>query len=171
MFRLGCAIVGAVWLTNAASAQEVSCYGAMANIRMTELFLSLVKGTAAHCAEKGLDSSCVALLKVTNEILHLVQNIEPDDINELKEWAKPLTHGTLGNYVRKWFDDAGAKGSLHGVRKGLSSILPHLGATSYEIDVLLGHELGSEESKVYVEEAERTAIATNLGEKLSKVKW
>jgi integrase len=83
----------------------------------------------------------------------------------------PLTHGTLGNYVRQWFDDAGARGSLHGVRKGLSSILPHLGATSYEIDVLLGHELGSDESKVYVEEAERTAIASNLGKKMSKLKW
>lgn len=85
--------------------------------------------------------------------------------------GKPMTHGTIGNYVRKWFSDAKAKGSLHGVRKGLSSILPHLGATSYEIDVLLGHELGSDESKVYVEEAERAAIASNLGKRMSKINW
>ena len=63
------------------------------------------------------------------------------------------------------------KGSLHGVRKGLSSILPHLGATSYEIDVLLGHEMGSDESKTYVAEAERTGLAISLGKKMSKVKW
>jgi hypothetical protein len=83
----------------------------------------------------------------------------------------PFTHGSLGNYVRTWFDEAGVKGSLHGVRKGLSSILPHLGATSYEIDVLLGHEMGSDESKTYVAEAERTGLAISLGKKMSKVKW
>lgn len=85
--------------------------------------------------------------------------------------GKPMSHGTIGNYVRDWFNQAGSKGSLHGVRKGLSSILPHLGATSYEIDVLLGHELGSDETKVYIEEAERTAIATSLGKRMSKLKW
>ena len=83
----------------------------------------------------------------------------------------PMTHGTIGNYVRQWFDDAGVKGSLHGVRKGLSSILPHLGATSYELDVLLGHELGSDQTKVYVAEAERAQIAETLGEKMARVKW
>lgn len=83
----------------------------------------------------------------------------------------PLTHGTMENYVRGWFDQAGVKGSLHGVRKGLSSILPHLGATSYEIDVLLGHEMGSYETKVYVAQAERKELATSLSKKLQKVKW
>lgn len=83
----------------------------------------------------------------------------------------PYTHGSLGNYVRRWFDEAGVQGSLHGVRKGLSSILPHLGATSYEIDVLLGHEMGSDETKVYVAEAERKALALSLGAKLQQVKW
>ncbi len=82
-----------------------------------------------------------------------------------------FTHGSLGNYVRGWFNEAGVKGSLHGVRKGLSSILPHLGATSYEIDVLLGHEMGSDESKVYVAEAERKGLAQSLGEKMKQVKW
>lgn len=100
-----------------------------------------------------------------------------EEVAEVKEGTycktsrPPLTHGTLGNYVRKWFDEAGTKGSLHGVRQGLSSILLHLGATSYEIDVLLRHELGSDESKVYVAAAERTALAENLSSKMKKVKW
>lgn len=85
--------------------------------------------------------------------------------------GKPMTHGTIGNYVRQWFDDAKTKGSLHGIRKGLSAILPEMGATSYEIDVLLGHELGSDESKVYVAEAERSNIAASLGQKMAGFKW
>lgn len=83
----------------------------------------------------------------------------------------PLTHGTLGNYVGKWFSDARARGSLHGVRKGLSSILPEFGATSYEIDVMLGHEMGSRESQVYVSEAERARIAKQVGQKMQKIRW
>ncbi|WP_372575179.1 hypothetical protein [Ruegeria jejuensis] len=83
----------------------------------------------------------------------------------------PFTHGSIGNMVRDWFDAAKVRGSLHGVRKGLSSILPHMGAKSFEIDVLLGHEMGSEESKVYVAEAERQAIAASLGKKMTGFKW
>lgn len=83
----------------------------------------------------------------------------------------PFTHGTLGNYVRKWFEEAGAKGSLHGVRKGMATILAEYGATSYEVDVLLGHELNSAESRTYVRKAERAAIAQSLVSKMVSAKW
>lgn len=80
----------------------------------------------------------------------------------LNAWGRPYTHGGIGNAVRGWFDEAGVQGSLHGVRKGLSSILPQLGASSYEIDVLLGHRMGSAESQVYVANAKRGEIAELL---------
>lgn len=83
----------------------------------------------------------------------------------------PFSHGSLGNMVRGWFDEAGARGSLHGIRKGLSAILPELGASSYELDVLLGHTLGSRETKTYVATAERAAIAKTLGERMRKIEW
>ena len=85
--------------------------------------------------------------------------------------GQPYSHGSIGNNVRQWFSAAQSQGSLHGVRKGLSAILPQMGATSYEIDVLLGHEMGSADSKVYVAEAERTAIAASLGKKMAGFKW
>lgn len=84
--------------------------------------------------------------------------------------GRPMTHGTLGNYVQQWFKDAGVRGSLHPVRKGLSSILAEMGATSYQIDVLLGHELGSDQSNVYIEEANRGRIADSLYEKMEQIR-
>lgn len=85
--------------------------------------------------------------------------------------GKPYTHGTLGNAVQRWFTQADAKGSLHGVRKGVPSILTAMGATSYELDVLLGHKTGSKETRTYVEAARRAEIAAQMSLKMEGVKW
>lgn len=83
--------------------------------------------------------------------------------------GRPLSNGTLGNYVRRWFDEAEVRGTLHGVRKGLSTILTEMGANNYALDVLLGHELGSEETRPYIEAAERAKIADNLPEIMGRI--
>jgi len=83
--------------------------------------------------------------------------------------GRPHTHASIGNMIKKWFDQAEVKGSLHGVRKGLASILPEMGASNYEIDVLLGHELGSKESMVYVKKAQRANLAGSLADKIDDI--
>lgn len=78
----------------------------------------------------------------------------------LNGYGAPFTAAGLGNRFRKWCDEAGLKRkSLHGIRKGLSAMLAGQGATSTEIDVLLGHEMGSPETRVYVRSAERQRLA------------
>ena len=84
------------------------------------------------------------------------------------EKGKPFTHGMMGNKVQEWFKAAKVKGSLHGVRKGVSSILTTMGATSYELDVLLGHKTGSKETRTYVEAAERSKIARQMSIKMEE---
>lgn len=86
-------------------------------------------------------------------------------------WGKPFTHGMMGNNVQDWFKAAKVRGSLHGVRKGVPSILTAMGATSYELDVLLGHKTGSKETRTYVEAAQRSAIAAQMSLKMEGVKW
>jgi len=78
----------------------------------------------------------------------------------LNAYGAPFSVAGLGNRFRKWCDEAGLeRKSLHGIRKGLSAMLAGQGATSTEIDVLLGHEMGSPETKVYVRSAERARLA------------
>ncbi len=85
----------------------------------------------------------------------------------LTSFGAPYSAAGLGNAFRKWADDAGLKGrSLHGVRKGVASMLTAGGASSAEIDVLLGHEMGSPETKVYVRSAARAALAESVVDRL-----
>lgn len=78
----------------------------------------------------------------------------------LNSYGAPFTVAGLGNRFRKWCDEAGLqRKSLHGIRKGLSAMLAGQGAASTEIDVLLGHEMGSPETRVYVRSAERQRLA------------
>ena len=78
----------------------------------------------------------------------------------INAYGAPFSHAGFGNRFRKWCDEAGLTGkSVHGVRKGLSAILTGQGASTTEIDVLLGHEMGSQETKVYVRSAERQRLA------------
>lgn len=81
----------------------------------------------------------------------------------LNAYGSPFTVAGLGNRFRKWCDEAGIEAkSLHGIRKGLSAMLAGQGATSTEIDVLLGHEMGSPETRVYVRSAERARLAESV---------
>lgn len=81
----------------------------------------------------------------------------------LNGYGAPFTVAGLGNRFRSWCKDAGIDGkSLHGIRKGLSAMLAGQGATSTEIDVLLGHEMGSPETRVYVRSAERARLAESV---------
>ncbi|MCA2014412.1 hypothetical protein LCM17_23175 [Cereibacter sphaeroides] len=85
----------------------------------------------------------------------------------LTSFGAPYSAAGLGNAFRKWADDAGLKGrSLHGVRKGVAAMLTAGGASSGEIDVLLGHEMGSPETKVYVRSAARSALAESVVDRL-----
>jgi len=81
----------------------------------------------------------------------------------LTSFGAPYSAAGLGNAFRKWADQANLKGrSLHGIRKGLAALLTSKGATSTEIDALLGHEMGSRETKVYVRSAERQGLAESV---------
>lgn len=88
----------------------------------------------------------------------------------LNGYGAPFTVAGLGNKFRDWASAAGLTGrSLHGVRKGLSSILTSRGATSGEIDVLLGHEMGSSETRIYIKAAERALLAERVVDRLEKI--
>jgi integrase len=88
----------------------------------------------------------------------------------LTEYGRPFTHAGLGNAFRKWAVAAGVEGkSLHGVRKGVASLLTAQGATTPEIDVLLGHEMGSGETRVYTRAAARRALAESVVARLDAV--
>ena len=85
----------------------------------------------------------------------------------LTSFGAPFSSAGLGNAFRKWADDAGLKGrSLHGIRKGIAAMLTAGGPTTGEIDVLLGHEMGSPETKVYVRSAARSALAETVVDRL-----
>lgn len=87
-------------------------------------------------------------------------------------YGSPFSVAGIGNKFRAWCDTAGLQGrSLHGVRKGLAGMLPGQGATSLELDVLLGHEMDSPETKVYVAAAERAGLAERVIERLDSLKW
>lgn len=88
----------------------------------------------------------------------------------LNGYGAPFSVAGLGNRFRAWAKDAGLEGrSLHGVRKGLSAILTSQGATSVEIDVLLGHEMGSPETRIYTRSAERARLAADVVDRLEKI--
>lgn len=85
--------------------------------------------------------------------------------------GQPFTHGMIGKKVQEWFSGAKVRGSLHSVRKGVPSILTAMGATSYELDVLLGHKTGSKETRTYVEAARRSEIASQMSLKMEGIKF
>lgn len=87
----------------------------------------------------------------------------------LTAYGNPFTINGFGSRFRSWCDEAGVSKSLHGVRKGVSSLLPSHGTTSLELDVLLGHEMNSEETKVYIAVAERSALAVSVIDRLDKI--
>jgi integrase len=91
----------------------------------------------------------------------------------LTEYGRPFTHAGLGNAFRKWAVAAGAEGkSLHGVRKGVAGLLTAQGATTPEIDVLLGHEMGSGETRGYVRAAARKGLAEAVVDRLdAALQW
>ena len=81
----------------------------------------------------------------------------------INSYGAPFSVAGLGNRFRKWCDEAGLdQKSLHGVRKGLSAMLTGQGASTTEIDVLLGHEMGSAETRIYVRSAERARLAETV---------
>jgi len=84
-------------------------------------------------------------------------------------YGKPFTISGFGAKFRTWCDAAQIGKSLHGVRKGVSSLLPSHGVSSLELDVLLGHELNSEETKVYVAASERGALALAVIDRLDGI--
>lgn len=95
----------------------------------------------------------------------------PDMTYLLNDYGRPFTHAGFGARFRKWCDTANISKSLHGVRKGVSSLLPSSGAGSLELDVLLGHEMDSKETKVYVQNAERAGLAVSVIDKIDGIKW
>lgn len=86
-------------------------------------------------------------------------------------YGAPFSVAGFGERFKKWCEEAGVQKRLHGVRKGISSLLPSMGANSLELDVLLGHELNSDETKVYVENANRDALAVSVIDRLDKIAW
>ena len=89
-----------------------------------------------------------------------------------RRWVQRSKAG-LGNDFRGWRKGIGLPDglSLHGVRKGIATILPTMGVTGFGIDVVLGHELGSKASDVYTKEANRRAIASSANAEWSGIAW
>lgn len=88
----------------------------------------------------------------------------------LNGYGAPFSNAGLGNKFREWCNQAGLTDrSLHGVRKGLSAVLTGAGATSTEIDVLLGHEMGSPETRVYIRTAERARLAETVVDRINLI--
>ena len=94
-------------------------------------------------------------------------------IREGEDGWRPRSKAGLGNDFRTWRRAIGLPDglSIHGVRKGIASILPTLGVSSYGIDVVLGHELGSKASAVYTAGAERRAIARSINAEWAGIDW
>ncbi len=87
----------------------------------------------------------------------------------LTEYGRGFSIAGFGERFRSWCDAAGVSGSLHGVRKGIPSLLPSHGTTSLELDVLLGHEMNSDETKVYVADADRANLALSVIDRLDGI--
>lgn len=88
----------------------------------------------------------------------------------LNGYGAPYTVAGIGNKFREWCNAAGLQNrSLHGVRKGLSALLASDGASSTEIDVMLGHEMGSPETKIYIRSAERSRLAESAINRLDQI--
>lgn len=88
----------------------------------------------------------------------------------LNGYGAPFTHAGIGNRFKAWCTEAGLSNrSLHGVRKGLPNLLTAAGAPTPEIDVLLGHEMGSSQTKVYTRAAERARLAESVVARLEAV--
>jgi integrase len=80
---------------------------------------------------------------------------------------------SFGNKFAEWRVEAGLpKGlSLHGIRKGLASILTEFGLSNYMTDVVLDHEIGSAATKVYTAGAQRRALAEQAKAEWNAVQW
>jgi integrase len=85
------------------------------------------------------------------------------------DYGKPFTNAGFGNRFKMWCAAAKVDKTLHGVRKGIPSLLTGHGPSSLELDVLLGHEMNSEETKVYVVNAERAALAVAIIDRLDRL--
>ena len=85
--------------------------------------------------------------------------------------GRPRSKYGLGNLFHGWAREAGVGKPLHGVRKGLASILPEMGVSEYGVDVLLGHELGSGASRTYTRGAQRRAIARDINRQWGRIPW
>lgn len=90
-------------------------------------------------------------------------------LNEfLKDQGAPVSVTGIENKFGDWCDAAGLEGrSLHGVRKGVSSLLASKGAPSTESDVLLGYEMGRSTSARRSRNRSCTGSASSLGERSS----
>ena len=84
-------------------------------------------------------------------------------------YGQPFTNAGIGQRFKEWCIAAGIDKTLHGVRKGIPSLVSGLGTTSLELDVLLGHEMNSEETKVYVVNADRAALAVSVIDRLDRL--
>ena len=85
--------------------------------------------------------------------------------------GRPRSKQGLGKLFHVWAREAGVGKPLHGVRKGLASILPEMGVSEYGVDVLLGHELGSGSSRTYTRGARRRAIAREVNAQWRTIPW
>lgn len=73
---------------------------------------------------------------------------------------------SLGNYMRKWCDDAGLTAcTAHGLRKACARRLAEAGATAHEIGAVTGHKTLSEVQR-YTAEAQREGMADSAFDKL-----
>lgn len=95
----------------------------------------------------------------------LAKSIEATPSNNLtffvSEFGNPMTKESFGNWFGKVCKKTGVKGTAHGVRKALSTLLAEHGATGKELDAVFAWE-DPKTSAIYTRTADRGKLATAL---------
>lgn len=85
------------------------------------------------------------------------------------EWRRGFTVKSLGQRMRKWFDEAGLTHcSSHGIRKADAVIAAENGATSKELQAMFGWN-SSREADRYTQKAERKRLGSSGAPRLMLV--
>ncbi len=78
----------------------------------------------------------------------------------ITEHSTPFrTSASFGNWFGKACREAGVPGSAHGIRKSVASMAAENGATTAQLNSLLGWSHRSKESATYIDKADRSKMA------------
>jgi site-specific recombinase XerD len=113
---------------------------------------------------KGTNETSVVLTKEARAAIEALP-ASPIRFLIVSQRGTPYTIESLGNRFRKWADEAGCPGSLHGLRKAISRQLAECGATDAEGRSVTGHKKNATFAH-YAAKADRTRLADTAMRKL-----